>query len=113
MWDAIVLFFSQPPPALDPTFIPWLTALIAGNVIVFSAVWALLKYVAKTTPWAGDDKILQIITGAFGAFMGVLRPGAAVERVCDHEDCDHVECDHADCDHVVGEVCPTCGHHIE
>ncbi len=107
MWDAIVLFFSQPPPTIDPTFIPWFTALIGGNVIVFSAIWAFLKYVAKATPWAGDDKILQIITGAFGAFMGVLRPGAAVEK-CDHEDCDH-----ENCDHTVGEVCPTCGHVTE
>ncbi len=91
---------------LDPTFIPWLTALIGGNVIVFSAVWAFLKFVAKATPWAWDDKVLQILTGAFGAFMGVLRPGTKVVELTE-------ECDHTDCDHVVGEPCPTCGKVIE
>jgi len=102
MWDAIVLFFSQPPPAIDPTFIPWLSALIAGNVIVFSAVWAFLKYIAKATPWAGDDKILQIITGAFGAFMGVLKPGTKLQEVACEE---HVSDGNG--------TCEKCGQQIE
>jgi hypothetical protein len=101
MWDMIVLFFSQPPPALDPTLIPWLTALIAGNIIIFSAVWAFLKYVAKATPWAGDDKILQILTGAVAAVRGAVSSKKAVDRVCDEHVADG------------NGVCEKCGHQIE
>ena len=67
MFEMIINYFSQPPPALDPLFVPWITALIAGNIIIVSAMWALLKYIAKLTPWAVDDNIIQIITGAVGA----------------------------------------------
>ena len=95
MWDAIFTFFSQPPPALDPVFIPWVTALIAGNIIIFSGLWAFLKYIAKATPWAGDDKVLQILTGAFGALMGVIKPSPEVE--CVEEEA-----------HEEGVLCPTC-----
>jgi len=74
MWEAILRFFSQPPPAFDPVFIPWVTALIAGNIIIASAVWALLKYIAKITPWAQDDKIIQILTGAYVAVKDAVKP---------------------------------------
>lgn len=72
MWEVIITFFSQAPPALDPVFLPWLGALISGNVILGTGVWALLKYIAKLTPWAGDDKIIQIFTGAVGAMGGAM-----------------------------------------
>jgi hypothetical protein len=72
MWQTIINFFAQPPPALDPVFIPWLTALIAGNIIIATGVWALMKYIAKITPWAQDDKIIQIITGGLAAVKGAV-----------------------------------------
>jgi hypothetical protein len=107
MWDVVITFFSQPPPALDPVFIPWLAALIAGNVIIVSGTWALLKYIAKLTPWAEDDRILQIISGAYGAVKGAVSPIKAVDHVCD----DPATCD----EHVVdgNGTCEKCGQDIE
>ena len=72
MFQFVIDFFATKPPALDPLFIPWVTALIAGNVIVFSGLWALLKYIAKLTPWAEDDKIIQIISGAYAAVKSAI-----------------------------------------
>jgi len=72
MFQFVIDFFSTPPPAFDPLFIPWITALIAGNVIVFSGLWGLFKYIAKLTPWAEDDKIIQIISGAYGAIKEAI-----------------------------------------
>ena len=74
MWEAIYAFFQAPAPALDPVLIPWIAAFIAGNIIVMTGVWALLKYIAKLTPWAEDDKILQIITGGFTAVKDAVKP---------------------------------------
>ncbi len=91
MWEALITFFSTPPPALDPVFIPWLTALIAGNIIIVSGLWALLKYIAKITPWAVDDKIVQIVTGGVTAVRDVVSPlikkkeAPVVEEECAHE----------------------------
>ena len=72
MWEFIVSFFGAPPPALDPLFVPWIAALIAGNVIIGTGLWALFKYIAKLTQWAQDDKIIQIITGAYDAIKGAV-----------------------------------------
>ena len=111
MWEVLITFFSQAPPALDPTFLPWLGKLISGNVIVGTGLWALLKHIAKLTPWAEDDKILQIISGAVAAVKGSVSSKKAVDHVCDHEDCHSVECD----EHVAdgNGVCEKCGHDIE
>ena len=98
MWEALITFFTQPPPALDPTLVPWVTAFIAGNVIVVSIVWALLKFIAKQTPWAGDDKIIQVFSGAFAAMKGAIKPKS---KPCD--------------EHEAGEegLCSKCGQVIE
>jgi len=72
MFEQIVLFFKQAPPAMDPLLYPWVAALIAGNIIVGTALWALLKYIAKLTPWAHDDKIIQIITGGMAAVKSAV-----------------------------------------
>lgn len=74
MIDLIQQFFQQAPPAIDPTLVPWMVDLIAGNIIVGTGLWALLKFIAKRTPWAGDDKIIQIVTGAFGAVKDAVGP---------------------------------------
>lgn len=97
MLETLLTFFSQPPPAFDPVFIPWLSALIAGNIIILGSIWAALRYVAKITPWAGDDKIIQILTGVFTALKSGKSKG--------------VECD----EHVANAegVCESCGHPIE
>ena len=99
MFESIIAFFSHAPPAFDPVFIPWLTALIAGNVIIVSAVWAVLKYLAKVTPWAGDDKIIQIITGAIAAAKGVVTSKPKEECV------EHVPDGNGKCE--------VCGHELE
>lgn len=57
--------FLHNPPALDPILVPFFTKFINGNIIWLGMLWVILKYVAKMTPWAGDDKIIQIITGLF------------------------------------------------
>lgn len=36
---------------------------IQGNFITISLILAVLKMVAKETPWATDDKIIEILTG--------------------------------------------------
>ena len=97
MFETLLAFFSQAPPAFDPVFIPWLSALIAGNVIILGSIWAALRYIAKVTPWAGDDKIIQIITGVFTA----LKSGKDANAEC--------------VEHVAnGEgICENCGHPIE
>lgn len=124
MWEAVVRFFSQPPPAVDPVFIPWVTALIAGNIIFFSGVWALLKYIAKLTPWAEDDKIIQIITGAFSAIKEAVSPSG--EIIFDLEELEEEpkkekeeipkEEPKEECEHVVSTpdavVCEKCGQPI-
>jgi len=88
MFQTIINYFSQPPPAFDPLFVPWITALIAGNIIVGTAIWTLLKYIAKLTPWATDDKIIQIITGAFGAVKDAVKRNPAPVDLADGEICD-------------------------
>ena len=81
MFQSVINFFGTAPPALDPLFVPWLAALIAGNVIVISGLWALLKYIAKLTPWATDDKIIQIITGAYDAVKGAVSSKELPEKM--------------------------------
>ena len=40
----------------------WLLNFIKENVMTISIVVAILKVIAQETPWAVDDKILQIFT---------------------------------------------------
>jgi len=35
------------------------------NMITISLVMGILKILAKESKWAGDDKILQLLTGIF------------------------------------------------
>lgn len=111
MLQAIVDFFKAPPPAMDPTFIPWLTALIAGNIIVGTALWALLKYIAKNTPWAVDDKIIQIITGGWGAIKDAV---GKIKKKPVEEPIELVEeVQEATPPPPESPVCPSCGHLID
>lgn len=41
----------------------WLLNFIRENMISISLIIAVLKIIAQETPWAADDKILQIFTG--------------------------------------------------
>ncbi len=50
----------------------WLIAFIQDNVFTIGAVLAVLKVVAKATPWAVDDQIVQVLTG--------LIPGGADKK---------------------------------
>lgn len=36
---------------------------VQDNIITISLVLGVLKVIAIETPWAGDDKIVEIITG--------------------------------------------------
>jgi len=45
--------------ALDPI----LVAFLSKNIITLGVALKLLKELAKATPWALDDKIVQIATG--------------------------------------------------
>jgi len=40
----------------------WLLNFIKENIMTISLVTAILKIIAQETPWAVDDKILQIFT---------------------------------------------------
>ena len=40
-----------------------LLQIIQENIITIGLVLAILKTVAKETPWAMDDKIVEILTG--------------------------------------------------
>lgn len=113
MIEAIVAFFSTEPPAMDPTLIPWMTALVAGNIITVTGLWALLKYIAKQTPWATDDKILQIITGGVTAIKGAVIPLVGKKEVPIEKKEEMVEeCEHK-LDSPDAEVCGKCGQPIE
>lgn len=43
----------------------WLLDFVGKNWLTISFALVLLKGVAKITPWAQDDEIVQILTGAF------------------------------------------------
>jgi len=43
-----------------------LLAFIKDNMITIGIVLALLKVIAVETPWAADDKIIEILTGFIG-----------------------------------------------
>jgi len=43
-----------------------LLEFVKENLVTLGLVLAMLKVVAKETPWAIDDKILQILTGFIG-----------------------------------------------
>lgn len=45
--------------ALDPI----LMAFLSGNLITLGLALKILKEIAKATPWAVDDKVIQIVTG--------------------------------------------------
>jgi len=64
--DWLINFLAN-PLALDPTLVPFVTKLIAGNVITASVVWGILKYCAVKSTWAVDDKVIQFLTGMFKA----------------------------------------------
>jgi len=44
-------------------------AFISGNWFTISLVLGLLKIVAQSTKWVGDDKIVTLLTG----FVGEMR----------------------------------------
>lgn len=48
----------------------WVTAFISENWMLLGLALAVLKVIAKATPWAGDDQIVQIFTGFFGRVRG-------------------------------------------
>lgn len=77
MWETIYAFFQTSPLAFDTVVVPWVTALISGNIILLTGVWAVLKYIATITPWAIDNKILKLFTGGFVAVKDAITPGAA------------------------------------
>ena len=43
-----------------------LAMFIANNTLAIGLFLAVLKVIAKATPWAGDDEILQIFTSFIG-----------------------------------------------
>ena len=43
-----------------------LLEFVKENLVTLGLVLAMLKVVAKATPWALDDEILQILTGFVG-----------------------------------------------
>ena len=47
------------------SFDPILLDFVQGNAITIGLVFAILKVIAKNTPWAVDDEIVQILTGFF------------------------------------------------
>lgn len=44
----------------------WLLEFLKENMVTVGLALALLKVIAKATPWAVDDEILQILTGFVG-----------------------------------------------
>ena len=43
----------------------FLVPFIADNTFSIMLVLGILKIVAKATPWASDDEILELLTGYF------------------------------------------------
>jgi len=43
-----------------------LLEFVKENLVTIGLVLAILKEIAKATPWAVDDKIIQILTGFIG-----------------------------------------------
>ena len=43
----------------------YITEFITNNYITITLILGILKSIAIETSWAGDDKIVQIITGMF------------------------------------------------
>ena len=41
----------------------WLLEFVKENMITGALVLSILKVVAMETPWAADDKIIEIFTG--------------------------------------------------
>ncbi len=46
-----------------PNLDAWLIPFITKNVITLGIVVKALKILAKKTPWAADDEIVQLFTG--------------------------------------------------
>jgi hypothetical protein len=110
MWESIVTFFSQVPPAADPMIVPWVAGFIAGNIITITVIWTILKQVAKITPWAGDDKVIQIFTGVLGAVKTAVTPLLPKKNSTTPvvvEECEHKP------DSPNGEICANCGEPIK
>jgi hypothetical protein len=43
-----------------------LLTFVRENLVTLGVVLAILKAVARATPWAVDDEIVQILTGLIG-----------------------------------------------
>lgn len=59
----------------------WLLDFIAHNNLTIVAALALLKGFAKITPWDGDDRIVETLTGAFKALNPLKRKTHPAEPV--------------------------------
>lgn len=44
----------------------WLLDFMKENLVTLGLALAVLKAIARATPWAVDDEILQILTGFLG-----------------------------------------------
>jgi hypothetical protein len=44
---------------------PYIIEFVSGNWLALSLALGVLKVIAKMTPWAHDDEILQVFTGIF------------------------------------------------
>lgn len=47
-----------------------LLKFISENILTITVFLGLLKGLAKITPWAGDDQVVQVFTGAFDKIKG-------------------------------------------
>ena len=43
-----------------------LLEFVQNNMVTLCLALGVLKVIAKETPWAADDEIIQILTGFFG-----------------------------------------------
>jgi len=50
-----------------------LLKFVGDNWLTISFVLGLLKGLAKISPWAADDQIVQVFTGAFSKLKGVKK----------------------------------------
>ena len=59
-------------PNLDTYFIAysvWIKDFVGQNVLFFGALTGIAKWMAVKTKWAGDDKIITMISGIWSQFM--------------------------------------------
>jgi len=88
MFNSILSFFNPIKEGLDPFIFSGaeeITQIVGNNIITISLGLIILKWIAKKTPWAGDDKIHQILTGLFQLIKsGNLTPGT-IEKFVDNQ----------------------------